>query len=677
MNITDEIKSRVDIVELVSETVKLRRSGKNYTGFCPFHTNTRTPSFVVFPDTGTWRCFSECNDGGDIFKFVMKKDGYDFPQALKHLAERAGVRLEPLTPKKKEENERVEKLRGILEEAVTFFRYHLLQSEAGKPALAYLLETRKLTKETIESFELGYAPNAWEATLQHLTQKGYSNQELLDAGLLAERQESGGYYDKFRNRIIFPIRDSSQRMCGFGGRILDPNDIPKFLNSPQTALFNKSSLLYGLDKARRSIRQQNQVVIVEGYLDVIALHQAGFSNAVSPMGTALTEAHLRQLKRYTPRIVMAMDPDAAGQKATLRGLEIARDAMDHSTDFVFDTRGLMRHEARLQSDLRVCTLPEGKDPDDIVLENPEHWRQILQSAKPILTHVMDTLSEGQNLDDPKVKSDIAGQVLPLIKDVPNAVERDAYRQQLARLLKVNESALLEFRPARPRWRRAQSEPAVAPAIRPLVNATQGMAIERHCLTILCGNLELLYLLDRMLQKNGLARFASSDFEASEHQQLAEAVQTALLQDLQESFEHLQEHLPEEMMELYDQLNKNPVEGTEEQIIEDLTRSLMGLRRLRINNQIEQIQFVQQDLAEQGSGSSGCNQYQAAYEVNEDALTISQAAMTLMACTELEGIMEQERLYLELLGSAERFQLTDEELLIYGAGDALFSFIPLP
>lgn len=603
MNITDEIKSRVDIVELVSETVKLRRSGKNYTGFCPFHTNTRTPSFVVFPDTGTWRCFSECNDGGDIFKFVMKKDGYDFPQALKHLAERAGVRLEPLTPKKKEENERVEKLRGILEEAVTFFRYHLLQSEAGKPALAYLLETRKLTKETIESFELGYAPNAWEATLQHLTQKGYSNQELLDAGLLAERQESGGYYDKFRNRIIFPIRDSGQRMCGFGGRILDPNDIPKFLNSPQTALFNKSSLLYGLDKARRSIRQQNQVVIVEGYLDVIALHQAGFSNAVSPMGTALTEAHLRQLKRYTPRIVMAMDPDAAGQKATLRGLEIARDAMDHSTDFVFDTRGLIRHEARLQSDLRVCTLPEGKDPDDIVLENPEHWRQILQSAKPILTHVMDTLSEGQNLDDPKVKSDIAGQVLPLIKDVPNAVERDAYRQQLARLLKVNESALLEFRPARPRWRRAQSEPAVAPAIRPLVNATQGMAIERHCLTILCGNLELLYLLDRMLQKNGLARFASSDFEASEHQQLAEAVQTALLQDLQESFEHLQEHLPEELMELYDQLNKNPVEGTEEQIIEDLTRSLMGLRRLRINNQIEQIQFVQQDLAEQGSDAT--------------------------------------------------------------------------
>ena len=329
MSVTDEIKARIDIVDLVSETVKLRRAGKSYTGFCPFHTNTRTPAFVVFPDSGTWRCFGQCNEGGDIFRFVMKKEGWDFPETLRFLAEKAGVELQAQTPERESEDKENERLRNLLEEGVLFYRHQLLQTPAGKQAQQYLNQ-RGILSETIEKFELGYAPDAWDMAATYFSGKGYSQQEMLEAGMLTEREDSGRKYDRFRHRIMFPIRDGNARMSGFGARILRPDDIPKFLNSPQTPLFDKGHLLYGLHLARKPIRAQDQVVIVEGYLDVIALHQAGFANSVSPMGTALTEDQLRLLKRFSRRVILALDADAAGEKATLRGLEVARQALDHS-----------------------------------------------------------------------------------------------------------------------------------------------------------------------------------------------------------------------------------------------------------------------------------------------------------------------------------------------------------
>ncbi len=321
MSQIDEIKSRLDIVELIGETVKLRRTGRNYAGLCPFHSE-KTPSFIVSPERQTWRCFGQCNEGGDIFKFVMKKEGWDFKEALRYLAQRAGVQLEAYRAEKPEEKEAHERLRGLLEAAVTFYRHHLA-APAGKSVLDYLHQKRGLTDATIETFGLGYAPPGWDNALEYFRSQGYQEQELLEAGLVSQR-EAGGFVDRFRNRLMIPIRDESGRICGFGARILDPNDYPKFLNSPETALFSKSRLLYGLDRARKAIRAADQVVIVEGYLDVIALHQAGFENVVSPMGTALTEHQLRLLKRFSRRIVLALDPDAAGQKAVLSGLEAAR-----------------------------------------------------------------------------------------------------------------------------------------------------------------------------------------------------------------------------------------------------------------------------------------------------------------------------------------------------------------
>lgn len=615
MSASEEIKARIDIVDLISETVKLRRTGKNYTGFCPFHPNSRTPAFVVFPDSGTWRCFGQCNEGGDIFRFVMKKEGWDFPQALRYLAEKAGIQLEPMTPQKQAEDEQFARLRGLLEEAVTFFRYHLTQTAAGRPALEYL-QKRGLNTATIETFGLGYAPDGWDVALGYFTSKGYTSKELLDTGLVTERQEGSGVYDRFRHRITFPIRDMIGRMCGFGARILRPDDVPKFLNSPQTVLFDKGRLLYGLDLARKSIRSQDQVVIVEGYMDVIALHQGGYSNVVSPMGTALTEDQIRMLKRFTRRIILALDPDAAGIKATLRGLETARQAMDHSDELIFDPRGLVRHEARLQADVRVTTLPEGKDPDEVVLEDPDAWKRIVAEAKPVVIHVMETLAAGRNLDDPKTKSEIASQVLPLIEDVPNLIERDTYRQRLARLLKVDESALVGAAPPPVRTGRRTPRSAARESVRPPGLALGPVQIARnlesHALKLLLRQPEAVNGLDRALQAAGLSRFGVNDFDYAEHQDLARLILQSLGQIDMDPSQHIFENLPESSQDLARELIRPMPEGEPpaEKLLDELVRCILRLRWLRVKESMDQLRFLQEELQQQGDFSLG--PYQEAF-----------------------------------------------------------------
>jgi len=597
MSTTDEIKSRIDIVELVSESgVKLRKSGRNYTGFCPFHANKHTPAFVVWPETGTWRCFGECNEGGDIFKFVMKKDGIDFREALTRLAARAGVDLPLFSKQSPEQKEAYEHLRKLLEDAVIFYRGHL----QGHPdVLTYLRGPRGLSDATIETFGLGYAPDAWDSALRHFAQRGYSEQDLLDAGLLTERDD-GKHYDRFRRRIMFPIRDENGRMAGFGARVVDPNDLPKFLNSPDTSIFTKGRLLYGLDRARKPIRTADQAVIVEGYLDVIALHQAGYENVVSPMGTALTEDQLRLLKRFTRRIVLALDPDTAGQKAVLRGLEAARQAMDREGELGFDPRGLLKSEARLQADLRVASMPEGLDPDDIVRRDPDEWKRLIEGARPIVTHVLEALAAGQDLKDPKIKSRIAAQVLPLIEDLPNALERDAYRQQLARRLRVDERALLGGQAGSRRAKRgrphpeAQTETPVLAAVRP------SLKIEAHCLGVLLRKPELLYRLDRTLQEFGVGPLIAEDFEYTDHQLLFRVIRQAVEQDESDQSHYVIGHLPEPLEGLAKDLLKQAgeLDPLEDRLLEELLRSVIKLRRLVMNENLNQLRYLQEE-AQQG------------------------------------------------------------------------------
>jgi len=602
MTAVDEIKARLDIVDIVSETVKLRRSGRSYTGFCPFHPNSKTPAFAVFPDNGTWHCFGACNEGGDIFKFVMKREGWDFAETLKYLAAKAGVTLTPMTPERREKEDQYETLRQLLEESVKYYQFQLTKTPAGRAAYDYLLK-RGITPASIETFELGYAPHSFEALLSHLSGKGHALEQMTEVGLLIEK-DSGGYYDKFRNRIMFPIRDGAGKMAGFGARVLDPEDVPKFLNSPQTPLFNKSRLLYGLNMAKKAIRDADQVVIVEGYLDVIALHQNGFANSVSPMGTALNEDQLRYLKKYTRRIVLALDADAAGEKATLRGLEVARQSLDREEELVFDARGLLRHEARLQADVRVTTLPEGMDPDEVVLRDPAEWLRILESARPVVIHVMETLAAHADVDDPKVKSEIAAQVFPLIEDVPSPIERDAYRQRLARLLKVDERALIESAPATSRPARRPSfrqPPRPKPGATVADSAKLIQSLEAHVLQMLLRQPDALYILDRSLQAAGLSRFSADDFEQMDHQILARTILESLAQEDVDALAYIGEHVPESLQSMYDaMLAPLPLgEPNEEKRSEDLIDTLLRLRNTRLKENINQLRYLQEEVQQQG------------------------------------------------------------------------------
>jgi DNA primase len=606
MSSIDEVKTRIDIVDLVSETVQLRRSGKNYTGFCPFHSNTRTPAFVVFPETGTWRCFGQCNEGGDIFSFVMKKEGWDFSEALQFLAEKAGIQLKPPTPQEQAVAEEHDHLRALLEEAVTYYRHQLLNTPAGKSALEYLNQ-RGIKDETVEIFGLGYAPNTWDSVIEHFTSRGYTEAVLLEAGLVSKR-ESGGVYDRFRHRVVFPIRDARGRMAGFGARILNPEDVPKFLNSPQTAVFDKGHLLYGLDRARKAIRSENQAIIVEGYLDVIAVHQAGYRNVVSPMGTALTEHQLSLLKRYTRSLVLALDADAAGDKATMRGLQLARQTLDRETDPVFDARGLLGHEARLKADIRVTTLPEGMDPDDIVNRDPQEWEHILADAKPIVMHVMETLAASQDLDDPKVKDDIAAQVLPLINDIPSAIERDTYRQRLARLLRVDERALMvgqgrvRRQSTRRRFRTSEGFETPSPKVdSPVAYTTGSYALEAHALGVLLRRPDLLYKVDRQLQEEGLGRLSVDDFQHADHQTILRLLRQSVDQDMAEPLNYVMNSLSLPMMEIADDLlsRTEKLDPNEERVLADLLRTFLDLRHRNVRQSIEHLRFLMEDAQMQG------------------------------------------------------------------------------
>ena len=603
MTAVDEIKSRIHIEDLVNEipTVKLRKSGKNYTGFCPFHENKRTPAFVVFPDSGVWKCFGACNEGGDIFKFVMKRDGCDFPQALKTLAAKAGIELEPLTPQRKEVDAHLDRIRQLLEESVLLYQHHLTRNPAGKPALDYLTK-RGLTAETIASFGLGYAPAGWDTLMTHFTGRGYTVDELKEAGLVSENLEKERVYDRFRNRIMIPIRDAQERMAGFGARILDPNDVPKFLNSPQTALFDKGRLLFGMDHARRAIREKDQAVIVEGYLDVIILHQAGFTNTVSPMGTALTEDQLRQLQRMTRKMILALDADAAGAKATMRGLEIARQSLDHGDEMVFDARGLLHEESRLRADLRVTAIPEGMDPDEVVLRNPAEWEEILKNAKPIVQHVMDTMAAASDLSDPKEKDALARKIIPLIEDLASPIERDTYRSRLAVLLRVNEESLMQLQGGgtarqKPVVRRRQKPPRRdVPGVGEIKNPLR--PLENHCLRLLLFKPDLFLALEEELKNSKFEPLSVDDFQSAEAQEAFLLLMEAINQQDASINDFLVDHQPETLAAFLQQINAGVnLDGTsDERIYDDLFDTITRLRLVQIREAIDSIRFLVTELA---------------------------------------------------------------------------------
>lgn len=433
-----EIRDRIDIVDLVTGYVpSLKRTGRSYKGLCPFH-QEKTPSFIVFPDSQNFHCFG-CGKGGDIFTFYMGVENVEFREALQELAKRAGVTLTSGPAPVPELDAHRQRLVEINELAGTFYQNILRNSRQGE-AGRRMAEERQLSAEMIEAFGLGFAPDSWDALLNFLASRDIPAELVAEAGLATER-DSGGYYDRFRNRFMFPIRDREGHTVGFGGRAMGDAK-PKYLNSPQSAIFDKSSLVYGLDLAKDAIRKADEVVIVEGYMDVIAAHQFGFANVVGAMGTALTESQVGLIKRGSKRIVLALDADAAGQMATMRGLETMRDSLDAEEQPVPDAMGIIRFERKLNTEIAIVQLPEGKDPDELIRRRPEQWPEIVRNARPFMDFAIDTLTRDLSLDDARAKSEAVKRIAPLLHGIPDRIVQGHYIGLLSRRLMLDERLVL-------------------------------------------------------------------------------------------------------------------------------------------------------------------------------------------------------------------------------------------
>ncbi len=402
------------MADVVGETVVLKRAGTLLKGLCPFHAE-KTPSFIVTPDRETWHCFG-CGEHGDIFTFIQKRDGLDFRESLTRLAEKAGVELSERTAG---EDRRKRRLRDALEAAIAWYREVLLQARQAERARSYLAE-RGLSEETLERFGIGYALNNWEALSKRLRAKGFTDRELTDAGL-ASPSTRGGVYDRFRGRIVIPIRDVSGRAIGLGGRILPDAEGPKYLNSPATVLFDKSRTLYGIDLAKSAIRKEKLAVIVEGYTDVMAAHQAGFGNVVASLGTALTQGQVELANRYADAVALAYDVDLAGEAAT--------------------QRGLLEELGPVVSKVRVIRIPAGKDPDEMIRTDPDGWRASVAEAEELLPYFMQRAASEVDMRQPQGRSAYTRRMLDLLRRIPDRIEQDSYVPRLAQLAGIDERIL--------------------------------------------------------------------------------------------------------------------------------------------------------------------------------------------------------------------------------------------
>jgi DNA primase len=443
VGVAAEIKNKLSVVDVVGETVQLKKAGSTFKGLCPFH-GEKTPSFTVTPARDSWKCFG-CGEGGDIFSFVMKRDSLSFPEALKTLAAKAGVELDERTSR---EDARKARLRSVMESAIAFYHAVLTGSRTGQTALDYV-RGRGFTDATIATYQLGFAPAGWDALARTLAGKRQvADAELVEAGLAQPRQSSrGGVYDRFRERVIFPIRDANGSAVGLGGRVLATGDAedgrdhgPKYLNSPATPLFDKSRTLYLIDRAKSSIRKGGQAVIVEGYTDALMAHQAGFENVVASLGTALTPGQVALLTRYATKIALAYDVDAAGEKAGTFGAQALE--------------GLIRQLAVADTgveldEVRVVRLPDGKDPDEVVREAPDRWREEVRTAQPIVDYLIDQHARAVDLKTPGGKARFVDAIIPTLRAIPNPVMRDAYLQTIHRVSGVEERTVLEVLHQRP------------------------------------------------------------------------------------------------------------------------------------------------------------------------------------------------------------------------------------
>ncbi len=465
MSVIDEVKQKTDIVEVISQYASLNKAGRTFRALCPFHSE-KHPSFFVYPEQQSWHCFGACNTGGDVFSFVMRKQGIDFGEALRLLAQRAGVTV-PTKFKPETGGEKKERLYQINEAATQYFHNLLLNSTAGEKAKSYIAN-RGISPQTITDFQIGFSLNSWEALKQYLAEIGYTEDELMAAGLIIEA-ESGKTHDRFRNRLMFPIHNTKGQIIGFGARALD-DSLPKYLNSPQTPVFDKSSSLYGINLAAAAIRQQDTAVIVEGYMDAITAHQNGFANVVASMGTSVTEKQVSNLKRLTKNIILGLDADVAGEEAMLRGVD---------------------YENMLGAEVKVILLPGGKDPDDVIKEDATTWQKLVKEAMPVVDYIFDMVTAKLDLTTARDKSLARDSLLPIITKMKDMIRQAHYLQKLARLINVSERTLeadlRRFKTSQARQGAQKQEREMATSS---THSTPSSPLEDYCLALLLQHPEL-------------------------------------------------------------------------------------------------------------------------------------------------------------------------------------------
>lgn len=413
----DEVKSRLNIVDIVSARVTLKKAGRHFKALCPFHSE-KTPSFIVSPERQTWHCFG-CNKGGSVIDFVMEYEHVDFVEALETLAEKAGVKLERRQPDSPEAKLK-QKIYEVNHLASEFYHYLLTKHALGKKAREYL-KGRGVSEKTIVTFMLGYSPNSWDGLIKYLEKKGYDNNLLEQAGLLISSPRGG--YDRFRGRVMFTLKDHRDNVVGFSGRLLDPEvKEAKYINTSETPVYSKSNVLYGFDVTKDAIRKENEAVIVEGEFDVISSYQAGIGNVVAIKGSALTEGHVNLLKRFSEKLVFALDSDLAGDAAARRGIAIA------------DKAGL---------ELRVAAVPTGKDPDEAARESAGLLKKAIKDAQPIYDYFIVSALTRFDGSSAYGKKKITDELLPIFSAIENTIVQEHYAKVLSKALDVSESAIFD------------------------------------------------------------------------------------------------------------------------------------------------------------------------------------------------------------------------------------------
>jgi len=462
MDNVQEIKQKLDIVAFIGEYIQLARTGVNWKGRCPFH-NEKTPSFFVNEDRQSFHCFG-CGAHGDIFTFVEKMEGLEFVEAMKILAQKAGVQLQEFNSEKSGLKER---LKEICELSASYWQKCLLEP-VGAHALEYV-NKRGLTEDTRQEFRIGYAKDSWDDLMRLMMSRGFTETEIFQAGLTVKKDSGNGYYDRFRDRVIFPIQDVHGNVIGFTARTLKAEENAKYLNTPEGMLYHKGDILYALDKAKSQIRQKNYAVVVEGNMDAVSCHQAGFKNVVACSGTALTPAQISLLKRYSKNIALCFDQDEAGQNAARRTIDLLLAA---------------------DVNIKIVQVVYGKDPDECIKNNPENWNQSLKIAKSAMQYYFDSFLTPENLGNILKKKDAVDRVVSEIVKMPNKIEQDHWFKQLAQILDVSVNLLRESLPQKkvePRGFIAQKPVASAvPVFQPKKEST----VER-ILTILMNYPEFI------------------------------------------------------------------------------------------------------------------------------------------------------------------------------------------